>query len=383
MQKATIRDIAARTGFSISTVSKALHNHACIAASTRRKIQEAARQLRYQPNRAARGLRGCQTHCVGVLMPGFQNQFYVDFFTSVERSLARQGYSALLVLARLRGQAELDLVDEMLGRGVDGLVIGSLLGPRARKRIEELVHRRFPVVSYPDFLGIEGMDVVDTPDAEGAAALTRHLLELGHRRIALVTPCLRDFRYEGYRRALEEFGVPFDSSLHVQWWSEPKPTAPPRLRIRSVREPPAEPDVFHQFWRDREEVACLRRHLLAIPDPPTAVFAYQDDMAMAIMHDLRENGYRVPGDISIVGVNDVPQAAYVGLTTLRLPTREIGQAVAELLVGRIGDPSRSPRRGDFHGEVVLRSSAAAPGEIGTRGNRSVLDETEELLSRVI
>jgi LacI family transcriptional regulator len=288
----------------------------------------------YSPNYLARGLAGQETKSVGVLVTALKDQFYVDLVAAMEQSLKGHGYSCLLSTTQMDDAGEqMGSVRGLLGRFVDGLACGGFGGtPDIQAGLAALARAGTPLSMFgealqaPAFEGVK-MDRVICRLGQGCYEMTRHLLELGHRRIAFIGA--RSARkVAGYRRALEEFGVAFD----------------PRL-------------VVHLVYRF-QEVNELRKELMSVRDHPTALFASTDDLAAELVMELLEAGYRIPEDVSVVGINDSwhSKMLRVPLTTLRLPVEEIGQAMAQMLVERIEDPSIEGRVRELDVELVMRES---------------------------
>ena len=228
---------------------------------------------------------------------------------------------------------ELQAVERLLAHGVDGFFFYEPpRNPAVLERLGELIAQGMPVVQFGSG-GIERADKVTYDDPAATCALTRHLLELGHRRIALVTHEPEGWRAAGYRQALESFGVPFD----------------PRL-------------VFPFEFTYEGGVQAVRQQIMALKQRPTAIFAHNDDMAIELVVDLTREGYQVPAEVSVAGVNDGWYADWgrVPLTTIRLSQKQMAQAMVDLLMQRLAHPELEPRQLAFGGELVVRASTAPP-----------------------
>lgn len=332
MKRVSIKEIAKEAGFSIATVSMALREDTRISASTREHIQKIARALNYQPNYMARGLVGSSTHSIGILVSNMRDQFYVDMFSIQDAYLRQRGYSSLLVSTHFDPEMEMQAIDTLLSRGVDGLLVNTpLQSELVRNRLCELAKSRFPIAMHEN-IEVETIDAVDNEDPHAARLLMEHLINLGHQRIALITRYRYGWRFEGYRQTLEAHGIPFL------------------------------PERVFDFDYSFNGVEDLRRQILSLKERPTAIFAHNDDLAGEMIVDLLEQGFQVPEEMSVVGINDGWYSArlLVPLTTLRLPLTAIGEAAAEMLIERIGQPELPPRRRTFKGEVVVRKSTAPP-----------------------
>jgi len=334
-RRATLQDIADRLGLDRSTVSLALRRSPKIPEETRNRIKEVAEELGYRPNLLARGLKKQNTDTVGILVPWLRDQYFADVFNAQEMWLRNNGYYSILGVSHPNLRPERRAIESLLDRGVDALLLDyPLYTEDARKLVANLAKQGLPIVLIGE-LGIRGVDEVDFNIAKASYEMTRYLLSLGHRRIALVRGYNPDPREAGYLRAIEEEGMSANSELLVD---------------------------FHQGIEDMN-VLCQR--VMSIREPATAVFAYNDDVAGQLITRFLESGYRVPGDISVVGINDdwLAQALKVPLTTIHQPSTEIAEAAASMLLDRIRNASRPSRRLVFEGDVVIRSSVARPPAI--------------------
>ncbi|MCX7016190.1 MAG: LacI family DNA-binding transcriptional regulator [Candidatus Sumerlaeota bacterium] len=344
MGKNGIREIAQLVGVDPSTVSLALTGKVSrVSAKTRARILKAAEALDYRPNFMARALAGQKTGAVGLLVRTFQGQFHVDVVAAMERRLNEQGYSSVIAASHATcPEDDVRGAERLLDRFVDGLAcIGVALTPPAQMAYASLAGKGTPLVMYGESLEpqlFEGvrMDRVVCLLGEASYEMTRYLLDLGHRRIAYIGS--GETKIAGYRRALEEAGAPFD----------------PRLVARLV----------YQLQNVREILAAL----LALDDPPTAIFAYTDDLAAELMRELWAVGKRVPDDVSIVGINDGwhSDVLRAPLTTIRLPAADIGRSMVEMLIERIENPALEGRVKLLDVELVKRESVAPPKGKGSK-----------------
>jgi DNA-binding LacI/PurR family transcriptional regulator len=221
----------------------------------------------------------------------------------------------------------------MARRGVDGVVLeGCVVSPALGKRLEALRAAGVAVVLQNMDMPDGKFDRVTIEMPRNSAKVVRHLIELGHRRIALIRRPDDRWRLEGYRAALAEFGIAFDERLVLDFTPE---TDPPS-------------------W--------ARERLLSLKNRPTAVFAMSDRLAGEIVLDLLEAGWRVPGDVSVAAINDLwyTPALRVPLTTLRVPVKRIGRECGRLLLERIKQPGKPFEEVEIEGELVVRESTAAP-----------------------
>jgi LacI family transcriptional regulator len=328
------RDVARLAGVSTATVSRTLNSPDRVDPDTRERVLAAAARLRYLPHGAARSMRSQRTRMIGAVVPSFDYALYARTTSAMQRRFDERGYSMVLAEHHYDLATELRVVGQLIQHGVDALVfVGLDHDPALFSMLDDYgrpyvltwgmdPQRRHPSVGF---------------DNEAATrAMTRHLLGLGHRRIGLLSasPDGNDrarARGAGVRAALAEAGLSLDAR-HVQY-------AP--ISLAAAR-------------------AAMHR-LLALPDRPTAVVGTNDVFAVGAMLACRDAGVRVPEEMSITGVDntDLGATQTPGLTSIRTPIVEIGDAAAAQLIARLeGDPYEPFRT--FPIELVHRGSTAPP-----------------------
>lgn len=330
---ATIIDVAKEAGVSLTTVSRVLNNEDHVRPEKRERVLHAVKRLGYTTNLQARSLRGSRSNLVGLLVRDLGTDYIGEIIRGIDLELADNKYDLMLYTTHRRQVQESAYVTSLTRGMADGLLLVLPRDPEAY--LVSLRERNFPYVLI-DHQGIdERGPAVGATNWQGGYDATRYLLSLGHRQIGFITGhmemgCSRD-RLEGYRAALKEAGVPFDSIL--------------------VRD-----GDFHQ---PRGYGATME--LLSLENPPTAVFASNDVMAFGAMEAVREHGKRVPEDISIVGFDDIPRAAQVHppLTTVRQPLEAMGRRAAQMLLEIIENPKRPHERIELPTELVVRNSTRA------------------------
>lgn len=340
----TIKDIAAETGLSITTVSLVLSGKAearGIAVGTRQRIEQVAEQMGYRRNGFARALRTGRSNRIGIAGVNFSHPIALMAMRAAAEAVLAHNFSVTLTDLAWQPEHPERVVDDLVGQRVEGLmVLGSrgLSVPQGREALQFLALQGLPMVTL-DPLGLEGVDVVTVDREEGAYQAVKHLLALGHRRIVMTVDAtsralpLRN-RIHGYHRAHQEAGITPAAGL---FWS-------PGAGMPSY-----------------EEGRQLARRILDEPELPTAVFFVNDRVAIGTMHALMAQGVRVPEDLSIVGFDGLEEAAYaaVPLTTVMQPMAEVSERAIELLIDRIheADPLRQPRRVVVSPQLVVRSSS--------------------------
>ncbi len=311
--RVTIRDVAARAGVSVATVSRVLAGNYPVLAATRNKVLRAVRELDYVPNAHARALSAARPGAIAIVVDSVAMPFYAYIAQAVEEQAALEGRLSLICTTGGDPGRELSIVQLLREQRAEAVIlVGSVVvDAEYRKRMSEYAHSlaaagsRLVLCGRPP-LG-EGVPalVVGFDNTGGAHALTGHLLSAGHRRILYLGSrpghSTSDGRVAGYRAALAEHGVPADPALEVE----------------------------AEFSRTSGRAALARR-LAAGPPDFTAIFAGNDLVAAGAVQALREHGLRVPDDMSIAGYDDVPPAADLGLTTVHLPHDELGRAAVRV-----------------------------------------------------
>lgn len=326
---ANIYDVANAAGVSISTVSHVLNGTRFVSPDTRAKVLAAIEELNYRPSSLARAMVRQETRTIGLIVPDIVNPFYADLGRGVENYGYEAGYSVLLCNSDRKAEKETAYLDMLISKRVDGVIYAT--SDRAEERLAPLAAHGVPVVTFDrDYAGISAI-MLD--NYGGGLAAARHLVELGHRRIACITgpesPSLSSDRVRGYRAALEAAGLPEDHSL----------TLSGNYTLASGHD--------------------VARALMQQPDPPTAIFACNDAMAIGALAALRELGLCVPGQVSIVGYDNITASAYTypPLTTVATPIRELGEQLCQLLLDSIDCPQQEEvRRLVMHSELIVRQS---------------------------
>lgn len=334
MAPVTIRDVAEYAGVGVGTVSRVLNDNPSVSDATRQKVLAAIKALDYTPNPIARRLSLRKTLSIAVIVPFFTRPAFTERLRGIEYALAESEYD--LILFNVENTAKRDAYFHDLPRRerVDGLLIISL-SPR-NAEVDRFLQSNVPTVlvdaRHPR------LDRVVIDDVTGGRLATQHLIDLGHRQIGFVSDHLenpmnfvssRD-RYQGYRQALDEAGIPF------------------------------RPEYHQQGKHGREEARQMASDLLALPDPPTAIFAASDTQAIGVLEAIQDTGLKTPGDVSVIGFDDIEIAEYLHLTTIRQPLFALGVEGVELLLEAIANPPTSPRRILLPVEPVVRGTTAPP-----------------------
>jgi DNA-binding LacI/PurR family transcriptional regulator len=311
-----IEDVARAAGVSTATVSRALRGLPSVSAETQHAVRQAASELGYVVSRSASSLASGKTLTVGVVTPYVSRWYYATVIEAVERELRLVGYDALLVGVgeSMAGGVEPFRPEVLRGR-VDGLVI--LTAPLTGRELGDV--RRLTVPMAIVGASAPGTMSVRVDDLAVGRAATEHLLELGHRKIAYIGGDPEDER---------NFAAPLDR--RAGWLSA--------MRQAGADPPPSYAEIS-DFTAETGRQAMER--LLSQATPPTAVFAANDDIAFGALSAARTAGLDVPGDVSVIGVDDHELSRTVGLTTIAQPVAEQGRLATQLVLAVIaGDLSR-------------------------------------------
>ncbi|MFD7154214.1 LacI family DNA-binding transcriptional regulator [Kribbella sp. NPDC059898] len=334
-QRVRIVDVAALAGVSITTVSHALSGRRPVSERTREKVQRAIEELSYRPNEAARSLRGQPTTTVAVIVPDITNPFYPQLARGMQDVLSPKGYQALICSSDAEPVSRREIVEQMLARRVDGICISGYYDDHTDA--EPAVDAGVPVVLFGHRAPYPGISTVTTDDVGAGRLATEHLLSRGRERIAFISGPSSTGpsdvgppadRVAGYRAALAAAGIRIDDEL-----------------------------VVHGAI-SREGGAAGMDRLLALDRPPQAVVCTNDFVAIGAMQEALDRGLDVPGDVALIGFDDIDAAALVrpGLTTMAVAIRRQGQAAAQLILDRIADPDQPPQATLFGTDLVQRQS---------------------------
>jgi LacI family transcriptional regulator len=326
----TIADVARHAGVSKTTVSHVLSRKRPVSTGTRARVEEAIRELGYRPDGVARSLRTRTSHMVALIIPDITNPYYPMLARGVEDSLGETTYRSLIGNTDRHPEREVEFLRDVCDRGVDGIVLDSftLTGERLAELVPpgvRLVRIGTTVIDDP------GYDTVHADDEQGAFDATLHLLRRPSRRVAMIQgpPGAGGRRNEGYLRALAASGV-LDPEL-----------------------------VLSGQWTRHGGAAAMRR-LLALPDPPQAVFCANDLMALGALDAAREAGLDIPGDLAVAGFDDIEAAAmtHPPLTTVSNPAYETGLLAGTLLKERmLGTYRGEPRTVTLPCRLIRRATA--------------------------
>jgi LacI family transcriptional regulator len=327
--KATLRTIAEAAGVHPSTASRVLNSDesARVGDETAERVRRVAAKLGYEPHPWARSLRTNRTLMVGLIIPRLTDVVLAQMFEAAEDRAREHGYQAVTLSTRDRPDEERRLVNLLLDRRVDGLILATSL--LEDPLLDELEEQGVPFILMNRCSGAH--PAVRGDDELGGYLAAKHLLARGHRRIGFAAGPVRvstaALRLNGFRRAHREAGVDLDESLIVE----------------------------SSFAVDGGVTAGGK--LLGLPEPPTAIFAVNDSTALGVMAAARDLGIRVPEEVALVGYNDSEIAGVlpVPLSSVALPLEEIGRLAVDLLLERIA--GQAPRTVVLPPRLKVRASS--------------------------
>ncbi len=310
--RATIKDVALRAGVSIATVSRAFNHSEAVDDETRLRVQNAAQELRYVPNQAGRSLITRRTNALGLLLPDLFGEFFSEVIRGADET-AQQNQYHLLVSSSHSNRSEIEAALRMMRGRVDGLVIMS---PHLNAQtLNENLPHDLPVTLLNCYVEGDSFDSLNIDNFGGSFQMVRHLLDHGHRRVAIIKGTEENFdaaeRLRGYRQALRSGGGEIDGAYEL-------------------RGNFSEASGFD-----------AGRAILALQNRPTAIFASNDSMAIGALSALRDAGVRVPGDIALVGFDDIPVCTYLSpaLTSVRVSVDQLGLLAVRTLLQAVREKS--------------------------------------------
>jgi LacI family transcriptional regulator len=340
--RATITDVAAASGVGVGTVSRVINGAANVREATRLTVLRVIEQLGYRPSHVAAALSRGTARTVAIVVPHLTRPSTVQRLAGALEVLGEQGYDTVVCNVETPAQRDHFLAALTARHRTDGVIVMSL--PLASEQLAALRRAGIPLATVD--VSAPGIPQTVTDDIAGGRLATAHLLSLGHRRIAFVgdSAARADVslgygssrrRLEGYRRELYA-AAEFDAAARL------------------------DPVLVRLGPHGAAEAADLAARLLALPDPPTAIFAASDTQAMGVLSAAERAGVGVPGALSVIGFDDIESAALLGLSTVRQPLRASGARAARRLCALLRGELVRPLRQTLTLSVVQRASSAAP-----------------------
>src|SRR5690554_945300 len=328
----SMNDVAKLAGVSIVTVSRVINNHKNVSDSTRKRVLKAIKELKYQPSRVAKRLRSktLSGNLLGVLIPDIQNPFYVDVLNGIEDVAYNHNYALIMCNFNQDEKKEAMYLDILQSEAVDGLIVAPVR--EDDQKVIDVLKSGLPMVCVDRGLKNVEVDVVLVNNERGAFMAVEHLVVSGYERIAYISgkpeiPSSRH-REKGYLEALKKHGLVVDRSL-IKYG-----------------------DSKHASG------ISLCDELLSMENPPDAIFTGNNLITLKALETIHKRGLVIPTDVAIVGFDDMYWSNSLNppLTAVRQPAYEIGKRAAELLIQRIGDPSRPAIQMILNTELMVRKS---------------------------
>ena len=330
---ATIKDVALRAGVSVTTVSHVVNDTRHVSAKGRERVELAIRELGYVPNAMARSLKSNTTSTLGMLIPNSSNPYFAEIVRIVEDRCFGAGYTLVLCNTDDEPRRQSVYLQVLAERRIDGLIVVSTGDDDSL--VTQLQGLRIPTVLVDREIADPSCDLVETAHMQGGLLAVRHLLSLGHKRIACLggpeglTPS--EQRIEGWRMALAEAGTT----------------------------PNADALLWRGAFTSQSGYEAMHA-ILRTEHPPSAVFVCNDLMAIGALRAAHESGVHVPDELSIVGFDDIELSAYTSppLTTVAQPKERIGALAVDMLLERVSGKRRDARKVVLQPELRVRASTA-------------------------
>ncbi|MCD6376430.1 MAG: LacI family DNA-binding transcriptional regulator [Caldisericaceae bacterium] len=310
----TIKDIAAKLNLHYTTVSRALRDHPDVNPETKRLVKETAKKMNYQPNYLARSLKRQKSNSIGVLVPEIKHHFFSAVISGIEEVASRAGYVILVAQSNEQMEREILNLNAFISNHVAGVLVSISQTTKNSKHFEEFIKKGGNIVFFDRVCeDIEASKVI-VDDYNGAFKATEYLIKKGYRKIGHLAGTknlsISLNRYRGYVDALKKYGLNINE--HYVYWGG--------LQEQDGREG--------------------MKRLLQIDDPPDAIFAVNDPVAIGAYDVINENGLKIPDDIGIVGFSNNPISAFVSppLTTIHQPAFEMGSTACSMLIDIIHEP---------------------------------------------
>jgi LacI family transcriptional regulator len=325
-----MKDVAERASVSVTTVSHVLNKTRYVDRKLVRRVEDAFRNLGYQPNALARGLRRRETRMLGMVVPDNRNLYFAELARSVEDACFERGYNVILCNSDEDPAKESAYLSLLAEKRVDGIVF--VASSTDRSGVQALLQHKIPVVALDRELKGVTCDSIIVDNRDGGRQATMHLIDGNHRRIGCISGpknlTSAKERLQGYRDALAEAG----------------------LRV--------EPAWIQMGDFHIEGGYTAVQALLDLPTRVTAIFAANDLMAIGAIRGIAARGLRVPEDVAVVGFDDIALAMYSEppLTTVRQPIREIGKLATELIMGRVNGERKEPQSRRLKTSLIVRES---------------------------
>lgn len=334
-KKTTIYDIAKRVNLTAATVSRALNNNPKISENTRKLVQETAIEMNYEQNTLARALKSGKSFNVGVIVPRMDSNFFASVIRGIEEELYPKGYHVIVCQTHDQENLETGNIMSLLNAQVDGILMSISNSKTKTKIFNNLSQKRVPLIFFDRKKDIPGVSSVTIDDFNGSYVATKHLIEQGCNRIAHLSNdrSLEIFknRYLGYKQAILDHGLAFDEDLVIETAS------------------------------NVEEGRNVTKQLLNMEIRPDAIFSSSDFTALGAIQEIKEQGLKIPEDISVVGFSNEPFTRFMELsiTSVDQSPIEMGRRAAKVFLEEVDnkDLKREPQQIVLEAELIIRQSS--------------------------
>lgn len=327
----TIKDIARKANVSYGTVSRALNNKYGVKRETRERVLAVAVKMGYSPNAIARGLVNKSTQSIGLVIPDILNPFYPGVAVGIEDKALQSGYSVFFCNTNHDKKREIQSLKLLAEKRVDGIILAP--GLEDPNIPDSLVNGDIPIVHICRRYVEPSKSFVVIDDERGGFLATKHLIEQGYKKIGFIgakdQALNLDERFEGYKQAFQKFGLQIDKRY-----------------------------IYASDFQRQTGYRIVRK-MLADGDYPRAIFAENDILALGVIQAIREAALSIPGDIAVVGFDDIPFASFpeVQLTTIGQPKYEMGEIAVSILLDQMSGRNTEPRKVILEPQLIVRKSS--------------------------
>jgi LacI family transcriptional regulator len=324
-RRPTLKQVAEKAGVSLGMAGRVLGNYGSFSDATKKRVTEAARSLNYAPNIIARSLRTQLTKTIGVLISDITTFFWTTLVRGIQDKAAKAGYSVILCNSDDESENEQLYLSTLFERNVDGLIVSPT--PHNHSYLKKLARGMVPIVLVDR--GVKGLRVptIKTDNQAGAYEAVKHLIDLGHDRIAIITGIpgveTSEERFAGYRQALQDGGIPLRKTL-----------------------------IKEGFFQ-KDQAFAATKELLRMKKGPSAIFVCNEPMVSGCILALKERGLRIPLDIAVIGFDDPVWTSYMDppLTAVSQPSYTMGILAFDYLLAQI---SNSEKDRKYLNDVILK-----------------------------
>lgn len=334
-KKTTIYDIAAKLNLTAATVSRALNNNEKISENTRKLVQETALEMNYEQNTLARALKSGRSFNVGIIVPRMDSNFFASVIRGIEEELYPQGYHVIVCQTHDKEKLQTRNINSLLNAQVDGLMMSIANAKLKNDIFHSILKKNVPLIFFDRKKDIAGVSSVTINDFNGAYEATKHLIEQGCRRIAHLSNNrqLEIFknRYLGYKKALEDYGIECDEEIVIE--------IPSKV----------------------EEGNKITKKLLALSQPPDAIFSSSDFTALGAIQEIKKQGLKIPEDICVVGFSNEPFTRFMELSISSVDQSpiEMGRMAAQVFLEEVNADSKIKMQKQIvlAPELIIRKSS--------------------------